>query len=108
MVHSFRLTTLIAMSLAVLAHSARAMQVVIEGSEATYKLEGTVVNAETGRPIPRALVQLYYTVQKAVLAGPQGEFSFDKLPKGTAMIRVQKPGYFDPGTSGGQRYPFKN
>jgi hypothetical protein len=108
MVCSIRLTALFVMSLIAFAPLACAAQSSIDNPDTVYKLEGTVVNAETGRPIPRALVQLYYTVQKTVLAGPQGEFSFDKLPKGTAMIRVQKPGFFDLGANGGQRYPFQN
>ncbi len=108
MPHSFRLTALIAIGLAMLVQSACAAQTVTESPDPIYKLEGTVVNAETGRPIPRALVELYYTGRGAVLTGPQGEFSFDKLPKGSAMLRVQKPGFFELGATHGQRYYLQN
>jgi len=72
-------------------------------SNKTYQVTGTVVNSVTGRPIPRALVNLYKT-RGAVLTGPQGEFSFDDVPPGPAEIVVRKPGYFSPEPQG-QVYP---
>jgi hypothetical protein len=60
-----------------------------------YKLEGTVVNSATGKPLPRALVQ---TGARAELTGPEGEFSFDGFNAGSeARVRASKPGYFTPG-----------
>src|SRR5690349_4038600 len=38
--------------------------------EFIYKLEGTVVNAQTGQPIPRALVELFTSGRQVVLTGP--------------------------------------
>jgi hypothetical protein len=108
MAHFCRLTALIAIGLAMLAHSVCTAQSTTESRDTVSKLEGTVVNAETGRPIPRALVELYYMGHNAVLTGPQGEFSFDKLPKGSAMLRVQKPGFFELGATHGQRYYLQN
>src|SRR6478736_839827 len=61
----------------------------------TYKVEGTVANAITGHPIPRALVQWNGpSGQVAVLSGPGGEFSFAGVPAGRTQFMVQKPGYF--------------
>lgn len=62
-----------------------------------FKVEGVVVNALTGAPIPRALVQLTSVFGKAALTGPNGEFAFDKVPQGAQQIIVRKPGYFRPG-----------
>jgi protocatechuate 3,4-dioxygenase beta subunit len=62
-----------------------------------FKVEGVVVNALTGAPISRALVQLTSVFGKAVLTGPDGEFAFDKVPHGAQQIMVRKPGYFRPG-----------
>jgi len=66
-----------------------------QGSHNLFKVEGTVVNSLTGRPIPRALVEMS---GQAVLAGSEGEFSFDGVSPGQIQISVTKPGYFTPGT----------
>src|SRR6266849_1553197 len=67
----------------------------------TYKVEGTVINRLTGRPIPRVLVQWNgHAGQAAVLSGPGGEFTFAGVPEGRAQFLVQKPGYFQ-GRGGG-------
>lgn len=65
----------------------------------TYQLAGTVVNSVNGRPIARALVQLSSS-NRAMLTGPEGDFSFDNLPPGTVELQAQKPGYFPAGFSG--------
>jgi hypothetical protein len=60
----------------------------------TYKVEGTVINAVTGRPIPRALVEWNgVSGLVSVLTGSDGEFSFDGVPEGRAQFLLQKPGY---------------
>ena len=68
------------------------------------KLEGTVINALTGDPLPRALVQVAGQAQRGVLTGPDGRFQFDDLPSGQAFLVVSKPGYFpgngDPQSTG--------
>src|SRR5215472_16764089 len=66
-----------------------------QGSNNLFKVEGAVVNSVTGRPIPRALVEMS---GRAMLAGSEGEFSFDGIPPGQVQISVTKPGYFAPGT----------
>lgn len=58
---------------------------------AGYSVHGTVVNAVTGQPIARALVDL--NEEYAILTGGDGSFSFDNVPAGTYMASVRKPGY---------------
>ncbi len=60
-----------------------------------YQLEGTVVNAATGEPVPRALVQLTGPVQESVLTGIDGRFHFDAVPEGQVAVTGMKPGFFD-------------
>jgi protocatechuate 3,4-dioxygenase beta subunit len=61
----------------------------------TFKIEGTVVNEATGRPIPRVLVEWYSAGGLiSVLTGTEGEFVFNSVPQGRAQFSVQKPGYF--------------
>lgn len=62
----------------------------------TFTVEGVVVNSQTGKPVPRALIQLNTEPRQSMLTGPEGEFSFDKVKPGSANIIVQKPGYFGP------------
>ncbi|HKV91912.1 MAG TPA: carboxypeptidase-like regulatory domain-containing protein [Candidatus Angelobacter sp.] len=98
MVRSLCLASLFVVSLIAWAQASYAAQLRVDGPDEYYKLEGTVVNAQTGQPIPHALVQLYATGTQAVLTGAEGEFSFDKLPMGaTVQVRVEKPGFFVPG-----------
>jgi hypothetical protein len=59
-----------------------------------FKVEGTVVNSVTGKPLPRVLVQIY---GRSRLTGPEGEFSFATVPAGRAYVTLTKPGYFGPG-----------
>ncbi len=67
------------------------------GGQNLTNLEGVVVNALTGKPIPRALVQVAGGGTRAMLTGPQGEFSFDGVPVGTTGIHVLKPGFSQEG-----------
>jgi Carboxypeptidase regulatory-like domain len=62
-----------------------------------FNIAGIVVNSATGKPIARALVQLY---GHAMLTSPDGEFSFAAVPAGAAQITLVKPGYFVPGGPG--------
>ncbi len=59
-----------------------------------YKVEGTVINSLDGKPLPRVLVQC---AGRAMLTGPEGEFSFDGLAAGRFQVMATKPGYFSPG-----------
>ncbi|MGB2604355.1 MAG: carboxypeptidase-like regulatory domain-containing protein [Candidatus Sulfotelmatobacter sp.] len=65
----------------------------------TYKLEGTVIDSVSGRPIGRALVQLPSYPDRAVLTDVEGEFSFDHVSQGFVEILVTKPGFIYRGTS---------
>jgi hypothetical protein len=56
-----------------------------------FKLEGVVVNSLTGKPLPRVLVQMN---AHSLLTGPEGQFSFDGVPRGQVTIQLTKPGYF--------------
>src|SRR5215472_6127329 len=64
-----------------------------------FKVEGTVVNSATGKPLPRALVQL---MGRAQLTGSEGDFSFAGVPAGSTQISVVKPGFFMPGNTEGR------
>lgn len=60
-----------------------------------YTVSGSVVNAATGEPIPRALVQLNANPQRTALTGPDGRFEFQELPAGVAILSASKPGFFN-------------
>jgi hypothetical protein len=57
----------------------------------SYVLDGMVVNALTGEPIRRALVQ---GPNGGQLTGADGKFHFEQLPPGQYGFSVRKPGYF--------------
>jgi hypothetical protein len=57
----------------------------------TYTLVGTVVNAITGEPVRRALVEVR---SASVLADAQGHFEIQGLPAGKVGISARKPGFF--------------
>jgi len=60
-----------------------------------YKLSGIVVDALTGAPIRRALVQLMGVESQAVLTDEGGKFRFENLAQGQGVINARKPGYTD-------------
>ena len=60
----------------------------------TYGLTGTVVNAVTGEPVGRALVQVYAGGERSMLTGPDGHFEFTGLPAAQTAVNAQKPGFF--------------
>jgi len=67
--------------------------------ENKYTLNGTVLNAATGAPVPRALVQIYVNGQRQAMTDSDGRFTFSGLPEGQTGITAQKPGFFQEGTS---------
>jgi hypothetical protein len=72
-----------------------AFSLVLRADNQTFKVEGTVINAVTGRPIPRALVEWYgQPGLVSVLTRPDGEFSLGGVPQGRMQVSAQKPGYF--------------
>jgi len=75
-----------------------------ESYAGVYTLQGTVVNSITGKPIARALVNLA-SQHKAVLTGPEGDFSFEAVRGGRVSLLVTKPGFFRPGDTPYQSRP---
>src|ERR1700761_7003309 len=69
-----------------------------QNENARFKVEGVVVNSVTGKPIPRALVQIAGRPQSSAhLTGSRGEFSFQSLPAGQILISAAKPGFLNKG-----------
>jgi hypothetical protein len=62
---------------------------------ARYSLEGTVINAVTGEPVGRALVQAYVGKHRLALTDSNGHFEFDDLATGPVPLGVNKPGFLD-------------
>src|SRR5258708_8064146 len=58
----------------------------------SYGLSGHVVNAVTGKPVSRVLIQIS-KLGRATLTGEEGDFLFDSVPAGRTEILVSKPGY---------------
>jgi hypothetical protein len=61
----------------------------------THDVSGSVVNAATGEPIPRALVQMFGPSQRSDFTDSQGSFRFEAVPEGQAMFTARKPGFFN-------------
>jgi hypothetical protein len=59
-----------------------------------YKFTGSVVNAVTGEPIRRALVQLEGGSERSALSDSNGHFEFAGLPAGQVNVTARKPGFF--------------
>ena len=53
-----------------------------------------VIDAATGEPIRKALVQLQTTQQRTTFTDGDGRFQFDGIPAGQVSLTAQKPGYF--------------
>jgi hypothetical protein len=80
--------------LAALLLAVPAFSLALTDDRPTFKVEGTVINAVTGRPIPRALVEWNgVSGLVPVLTGSEGEFSFAGVPEGRGQFLLQKPGY---------------
>ena len=58
----------------------------------THKLEGKVVNAQSGEALNNAEVHILGKKVKAE-TGKEGMFSFEKLPAGSHTIKVKEEGY---------------
>ena len=72
-----------------------------------YKVAGTVINAVTGRPVPRVLMTLTGAPERAMLTDAEGKFAFDNLPAGNVELRVLKPGFFRYGKKGEDNPPIQ-
>ena len=62
--------------------------------EDKFSLSGSVVDAVTGEPVRRALVQLQSAPARTSFTDSDGRFEIDGLPEGRFMISARKPGYY--------------
>jgi hypothetical protein len=58
-------------------------------------LHGTVRDAASGEPLPRALVSVEGDAAAGALTDGDGKFEIPNLPVGPVMVSLQKPGYLD-------------
>ncbi|HTS36664.1 MAG TPA: carboxypeptidase-like regulatory domain-containing protein [Candidatus Solibacter sp.] len=65
-----------------------------QDSQQAFTLSGSVVNAATGAPVPRALVTLYGPRRRSVMSNAEGQFSFEGVTAGSMQVGAEKPGYF--------------
>jgi hypothetical protein len=59
-----------------------------------FEVSGMVINAATGEPVSRALVQMQAGTGKAQFAGADGTFVFRNLARGRYNLTASKPGFF--------------
>jgi len=59
-----------------------------------FEVSGIVINAATGEPVSRALVQMQAATGKAQFAGADGTFVFKRLARGRYNLTASKPGFF--------------
>ena len=73
----------------------------------TYTLKGTVVNALTGEPINRALVQVPNA--HSVMTASDGSFEVTGIPDVVTFLTARKPGFFnDPEIHPGRQFLYIN
>ena len=58
-------------------------------------LHGVVLNAATGSPLPRALVQIEGDANTGALTDGEGRFEIPGVPVGPQAVQIVKPGYLD-------------
>ena len=56
-------------------------------------LQGSVVDAVSGQPVPHALVRLAAPSPRAALTDSEGKFQFEGLPAASVTLEAEKPGY---------------
>src|SRR5215472_3346238 len=56
-------------------------------------LQGSVVDAVSGQPVPHALVRLSSPSPRAALTDSEGKFQFEGLPARSVTLEAEKPGY---------------
>jgi Carboxypeptidase regulatory-like domain len=59
-----------------------------------FELSGAVINAATGEPVSRALVEMQAAKGRAQFAGADGTFVFKNLARGRYNLTASKPGFF--------------
>lgn len=73
--------------------------VVPANSKNSYNISGTVVNALTGEPIRRAMVEVTGAAPRMALTDFSGHFQFEGISEERAYLMVSKPGFL-PGQGG--------
>jgi len=58
-------------------------------------LHGVVLNAATGSPLPRALVQIEGDADTGALTDGEGRFEIPGVPVGPQAVQIVKPGFLD-------------
>lgn len=58
-----------------------------------YTVTGTVVNANTGAPVGRALVRVMGTEPSQTFTSDDGHFELKDVPEGRASLSAQRPGF---------------
>jgi hypothetical protein len=58
-------------------------------------IHGVVLNAATGSPLPRALVQIEGDAETGALTDGEGRFEIPNVPLGPQSMKVVKPGFLD-------------
>src|SRR5438067_4293125 len=75
------------------AHSSSA-QSLPPSSSGPCTLQGSVVDAVSGQPVPHALVKLSAAAAaRATLTDSAGRFQFEALPAGPFTLEAEKPGF---------------
>jgi hypothetical protein len=60
-----------------------------------FEVRGIVINAATGEPVGRALVQMQSPITKTQFSGTDGKFVFKNLARGRYFLTALKPGFFN-------------
>ena len=66
----------------------------VPNSTERFSITGSVIDAVTGEPVRKALVQLDLGRQLTTFSDGDGRFQFENIPAGTYSVSAQKPGYF--------------
>jgi hypothetical protein len=64
------------------------------GAGEKFTVTGTVIDATTGEPVHKALVQLNGIQRRTTFTDSGGRFQFEGVPAGGVSLAAQKPGYF--------------
>jgi hypothetical protein len=86
------LSTLVILAILLSSSFARSSAAHQDSTE-RFALRGKVINAATGEPVSGALVQL--PMQASQFSDSDGAFTFTDLPRGTLVIEIRKPGFFN-------------
>ena len=88
----------VAIGLALLALSASARTPLLGAQTPSYRIRGTVVNAETGAPLPKMQVGIgraeLAEAAQTIITGEDGRFEFEGLRPGKYWLETQGHGFF--------------